>query len=421
MKNVKDKIIEEQIQDLVSNGKIGKHLIASNLYLHVKDINKAHWYFRRSWKKKRVERKFAVYGENNPYFMDYMQALAHVNELQTGFSAGKNPFKSDHALIRTFDDLVQSYWSRTKCEYTKPKQIYLKDIGPAIGDTAITDLTRIDLENVVIDIVESDRLSVAELTISLFKKAIGYACTHKLLMENIAYELNIDFFLDKANRKKKKTRRLALTEKKIGKFFHTVQQFPEQAPLRSQIAIALYMIFGFRKNELLRAKWEDFDPEDRELTVRPTKVGEFDELTVKVLPLLNYLKAQSKGSDYLFPAALNSKTPYLSDGALNKMINKFYGKHRRFHNPLGKAGVPRFTIHDLRRTFTTMGSEEGFKKEVTDRALNHFKEKDERAYNLGRQFKARTKLYKKLADIILPISNLLEQIPEEELDLPMAA
>ena len=50
-------------------------------------------------------------------------------------------------------------------------------------------------------------------------------------------------------------RNVHLSKAEIESLFNVFHQYPAQAPVDNKIAIAMYLIFGSRKSELLKSKW----------------------------------------------------------------------------------------------------------------------------------------------------------------------
>lgn len=201
------------------------------------------------------------------------------------------------------------------------------------------------------------------------------------------------------------------------------------------VTIALYMIFGFRKSELLTAKWEDFDEYEQELTVHPTKTG-CDELTVgipdSVMTIFRFLKENADDSPYILPSTGGAMCGHVSESTLNAMISKFFKTYQTksvcINDPLGDKGVPKFHVHDLRRTFSTLAGDLEIHKWVIELGLNHSPKKGEKPYHHSKRPTERKRMYQALADFILPKTNLLNLIepttgnePPPASALPIAA
>ena len=404
---------EDQIESRVHKGKFGKFYVAKNFYLYVTGKDNAVWRTRFQFQGKRFEKKVAVYGKNNPHFMDYDSAVSKSKAFERILAAGQNPLERTHAAIQTLNDLLANYIESQSCKFEKEQAIYARDIKPALGDKLLVQITRTDLEKSLKLIVNSGRLSIARRALSFFRVLFNYANNNNLIIENVASHLKNKNHAGGAP----KARQVVLTGSEIQKMFTVFQQFPRQVPLRSQIAIALLLIFGVRKCELLSVQWSDLDTTNRELVVRPTKMG-VEQITVKlphsVMSLFTTLKRLSNGSSFIFPTSRSSKSGHLSESTLNAMLSKLFDDYQttvvNFNNPLGRAGVRKFWVHDLRRTFSTMLSAYGIPDVVIERCLNHKKRNSTRPYDQSNRDIERQSVYEMMADIILPLTNLTPKI-----------
>jgi len=407
---------EEQILNSIKRGKKGIFYIAPNVYLQVKDKGKGVWKVRFQFQKKRIEKKLAAYGENNPYFMDYEEAMSKSIEIQRALVAGHNPLERTHTSIENLDQLVDEYLDNHSCKYEKEQQIYKKDIKPTLGERLLTSITRRDLEKLLMTIVKSGRNSIAMKALFFLSGLFGYAALHRLIIENVASHLNVE----KHAGGYPPERQIYLTEVEIENTFKVLQQYPKQAPTSSQIALVFYLIFGFRKTELLSSKWNDFSFDRQEWVVKPTKMGE-EQITIDVpdavMPLFYTLRVLSVGANpFIFPTKRKSKSGHLSESTLNAMLKKFFEEYKTrtvyFNNPLGNIGVRKFWIHDLRRTFTSSANDNEIAQEVTQRCLNHKKRKRLKIYDLSNRQSQRKIVYELMADIVLPLANLEPQLEQ---------
>tara|TARA_B110000211_G_scaffold223011_1_gene272381 strand:- start:837 stop:2141 length:1305 start_codon:yes stop_codon:yes gene_type:complete len=407
---------EEQILNSIKRGKKGVFYVASNVYLKITDKDKGVWKVRFQFQKKRIEKKLAAYGENNPYFMDYEEAITKSIEVQRALAAGHNPLERTHTSIENLDQLVKEYIDNHSCKYEKEQQIYQKDIKPFLGEKLLKDITRRDLEKLLMTIVKGGRNSIAIKALYFLRGLFSYAALHRLIIENVASHLNIE----KHAGGHSPERQIYLSEIEIQNIFKVLQQYPKQAPTSSQIALVFYLIFGFRKAELLSSKWSDFSFERQEWIVKPTKMGE-EQITIDVpnavMPLFYTLRVLSVGATpFLFPTKRKSKSGHLSESTLNAMLKKFFEEYKTrtvyFNNPLGNAGVRKFWIHDLRRTFTSSANDNEISEEVTLRCLNHKKRKRLKIYDLSNRQSQRKIVYELMAEIVLPLANLEPQLEQ---------
>lgn len=405
---------EEAIEEYVEKGKRGRYYVASNIYLKVTGPEIGSWFIRVQYNKKRLEKKVAAYGINNPYLMDYSGAVQKSIEVQRALSAKQNPLERDHVNVFTLNQLYKAYLEISKYKYEKQKSIYAQYFAEDIGQKFLSEITRKDVEDAIKIVVDSGFKSIAIKGLYFLRSLFRYAHLHRFTIENVADHLDVDQHAGGHS----KPRDVYLSEREMSEVFEVFEQYPQQATLDNKIAIALYLIFGSRKSELLKSKWADFDFERRTWTVYPTKMGE-DKLTIDVpetvMPLFWILKARSKlGNPYIFPTKGDSKSGHLSESTLNQMLKKFFGKYKTrsvtIDNPLGKAGVQRFTVRDLRRTFKTSASDNEASDDVTARCLNHKKRKMNKVYDLSSRRSQRKKVYEMMAEIVMPITRFESDI-----------
>jgi integrase len=81
-------------------------------------------------------------------------------------------------------------------------------------------------------------------------------------------------------------------------------------------------------------------------------------LSRQAIGLFNELRALSGDSEFVLPGRSSLKRPF-AHNALNKALAGV------------SFSIPPFTIHDLRRTGSTLLHEKGFASDVVEKALNH--------------------------------------------------
>jgi integrase len=350
--------------------------------------------------------------------MDYTGAVKKSIEVQRALSAEQNPIERDHVNVFTLNQLHRVYLDAINYKYIKQRDVYQRFFERTIGQKNLPDITRKDVENAIKNIVHTGYNSLAIIGLFYLKSLIHYAHLHRHIIEDVADHLDVEKHTEGSS----KPRNVHLSVSEIDKVFHVFEQYPQQATLDNKIAIALYLVFGSRKSELLKSKWSDFDFKRREWTVHPTKMDD-EKLVIDVpklvMPLFWMLKARSKsGNPYIFPTKGNSNSGHLSQSTLNHMLSKFFSQYKTrsvtIDNPLGSAGVQRFTVHDLRRTFKTSASDNAASDEVTERCLSHKKRKGKKVYDLSTRQSERKKVYKMMSKIVMPLTRLESDIKKYE-------
>ena len=122
-------------------------------------------------------------------------------------------------------------------------------------------------------------------------------------------------------------------------------------------ALWLYMLTGARKQELLTAKWEDYNKERRELRFIETKNGEtfYVPLSTPAVEILEQLP-RLEGNPYIFPGIKKGR-PLVN-------IAKPWERVRR------RAGIADVRLHDLRRTVGSWMATNGMTDLLIGKVLN---------------------------------------------------
>lgn len=122
--------------------------------------------------------------------------------------------------------------------------------------------------------------------------------------------------------------------------------------------VALLLMLGCRKRELLDAKWEHIDLDRRTWKIPLSKSGKTRHVPLST-DAIELLKAVPhwKGCPYVLP---NPKT-----------LKPYFDFHEPWHTACRKAGLKNVRIHDLRHTFASNLVNAGHSLFVVSRALGH--------------------------------------------------
>jgi integrase len=403
------RLTEKQIEKRISAGVKQSITIAPNTVLDIHNIGIATFSFRGQIDGERKQFKIGTYGNNGAHFLTIEQAIKKATDMKRLVLEGIDPRWAHYGeTINTTDDLFSSFFATSTCSYEYDKKMYEKYIKPTIGDIKPQLLTAKHLQLVLKNIVDQGRLSIAERSLYLFRSVFSDAFENSIINKNIARKLDPRKHAG-ADMKK---HREALTEMHLKTFFDEARQHPEIFPETTLIALSLLLIFGFRKMELLAAKWSDIDWEQQELHIwvdrSKNKLAIAVPLPDCTIPLFQRLKEVAMYSDYIFPSRRRGNTPHLHDSTLNAAINNLFGKNKRNkayqEDILGKLGVPYFYAHDLRRTFRTLLPKFDTPEKVCESCLNHKPRGISAVYNRYKYLNQRRNAHDKMAKVILPLA-----------------
>jgi integrase len=190
----------------------------------------------------------------------------------------------------------------------------------------------------------------------LLKRLFDYAMTAGLTATNPVMALPMRHV------HRARSRDRALAPQEIGVFLKAVMT--SNVRRQFKVALRLILLTLVRKSELMLARWEHVDVEKAEwhIPAENSKTGKphIVYLSPQALALFAELRSLAGGSELVLPGR----------GSLNKPF-----AHNAMNNALKVAlrgqDIPAFTIHDLRRTASTLLHEHGWPADVVEKALNH--------------------------------------------------
>lgn len=265
------------------------------------------------------------------------------------------------------------------------------------------DINEIEILNFVENVkYKTPKRQIAKLLLAIFKKAITYKQTTKII-ENPAQIIKsgeIEFA-------KPTPRDRIITDAELIELFKLLNKSKNQT-----LATAMKLLFmlGVRKNELLKAEWSEFDFENAvwQLPAERSKNGKSIKIPLsnQVIDLLKSLpKNRSK---FIFRSFNKNNNSPIDASTLNVYINNLIK-----NNSIIKESI---TPHDTRRYVRTTLSQilDGdivSKQYIAERVLNHdlklpgVSQKILKTYLIDDFFKERKSALNKLADYITSITN----------------
>ena len=266
-----------------------------------------------------------------------------------------------------------------------------KGFFPEFGDRLLKDITAVDVQLVVYRKRDGGHPAAAICLRNTIKRMYDYAVeTHCALINPAA--MVATKYIGKAVRRKRH-----LPPKEIREFLQTIYR----SNIRRQFKLAFHIILLtlVRKSMLLLATWDEIDFGTGEWTIPKehvkAKKGEEHEHVVymsrQVAAMFRELKALAGGSRFVLPGRGKLNQPFAKN-ALNKALEGL------------TFDMEPFTIHDQRRTASTLlnehASENGWSKDVIEKALSHEKVGIAGVYNRAEYAKQRKKMLQWWADYV---------------------
>ncbi len=253
---------------------------------------------------------------------------------------------------RFFREIV----AKDRKSVTIPRRYFDKSILPAIGAKPVRDVTTEDVRAIIWRKKDEGFDAAAGEIRGVLKRLFDYALTAGLATINPVLALPMRHV------HKAKSRERALSPDEIRGFLKAAFE----SNIRRQFKIGLHLILltMVRKSELLLARWEhvDFEQAEWHIPAEHSKTGKAHIvfLSRQSLALFKELQALAGGSALVMPGRGSLTKPF-AHNAINTALKV----------ALRGQDIPAFTVHDLRRTASTLLHENGWASDVVEKALNH--------------------------------------------------
>jgi integrase len=275
-------------------------------------------------------------------------------------AAEKQQRKTGRAAATTVSDfgerLFREIVAKDRKDVTIPRRYFDRCILPAIGAKQVSEVTADDVRTIIWKKKDEGFDAAAGQIRGVLKRLFDYAMTCGLAAGNPVGALPMRH----VHRAKPRERALSPTE--IRCFLKAA--FESNIRRQFKVALHLVLITLVRKSELLLARWEHVDldkaewqiPAQHSKTAKPHVVY----LSTQAVSMFRELKALASGSELVLPSRSSLTRPFAHNSINDALKVALKGQD-----------IPAFTIHDLRRTASTLLHENGWQSDVVEKALNH--------------------------------------------------
>ncbi len=295
---------------------------------------------------------------------------------------------------RSFGDFAESWFSKAPmADSTRAmrRAIYDRDIEPVWKNRLLTELLPEDLRAHCARIVDRGAPATAIHVRDIVKQIFGFAILHGEKVANPADEVGpaaIATFVPR-------DRSLSPAEIRI-----MLKQLDQIATLPTiRLGMRLFLLTMVRKSELQDATWDEVDfenalwsiPKERMKRSRAHNVY----LSRQALDIMVALKTCAGNSRYLLPSRYDADAP-MSRATFNRVTYSVVERAKAERLPLAP-----FTVHDLRRTGSTLLNELGFNSDWIEKCLAHEDGRSSRGvYNKAEYEHQRRHMMQEWADLL---------------------
>ncbi|EGI4732986.1 tyrosine-type recombinase/integrase [Escherichia coli] len=265
-----------------------------------------------------------------------------------------------------------------------------RDILPVLGNKMMAEITTSMVRDLCDRIVERGGRATAVQAREIISSVYRHANDRGHGLFNPAADIkpsSIAIF---------KPRERTLTPEEIGLFFRTLDAIGAMGTMK--MALKLVLITMVRKGEFTNATWDEIDFKKWTWTI-PSDRMKGSRAHVIYLPkqaqdILVGLQMCAGGSEYLVPGRYNFRKP-LSNAALNSLIDRTV----KIINEDGEH-IQGFTVHDMRRTASTLLHEAGYPSDWIEKALAHEQKGVRAVYNKAEYARQRAYMLQQWSDMI---------------------
>ena len=356
-------------------------LDCDGLALYIDPNGSKHWHFRYSWQKKQIRISLGTYP-----VVDLKLARTLRHDAKTQLAKGIDPREERKACQKeelpdnqpTFAEFAQKWQifrlrklghdqSTHRQSTVRQLRRYMeKDILPALGHMALTDIARSDVIKVIRGIESRGALTIAAKCRSWLNELFRHALIEGLIPSNPASDLDI-IALPKPPAKHNPF----LKMEELPEFLAALTDYPgyEQAKL----GIQLLFLTGVRTGELRQAEPHQFDLENALWRIPAHMVKQL-KMTVRtssgVVP--PYLVPLSRQAVKIIQRLLAAKYPWQKYLLCHQYNPNEIISENTLNYGLRRIGYKdRLTGHGIRATLSTALNELGYNKDWIEAQLSH--------------------------------------------------
>jgi integrase len=238
------------------------------------------------------------------------------------------------------------------------RSIWERELVPIWRNRLLTEITPGDLREHCLRIVDRGAPATAR---DILKQIYGFAILHGEKIANPADDVgpaSIATFRPKDR---------SLSPSEIRVLFRMIEKVATLPTIR--LGMKFYLLSMLRKSELQDAVWDEVDFENAVWSIPKERMKRSKAhnmyLSAQMLDILIALKTCAGNSRYLLPSRYDADAP-MSRATFNRVTYSVVEQAKLEGLPL-----ERFTVHDLRRTGSTLLNELGFNSDWIEKCLAH--------------------------------------------------
>ena len=360
-------LTDTALKNLKSKDKTYKIADRDGMYAQIKTTGTIVFRFDYRLHGRRETLTLGQYGRDG---ITLSEARERCIDARKAVKAGQSPAQEKQrekrrlSTARTFGEWGEQYFKEAKiAQSTKEmrRHIYDRDIAPTWKNRLLSEVAPDDLRALCNKVKERGAPATAIHVRDIVKQIFVFAILQgdKVLnpADSVAPSSIATFEI----------RDRALTPSEIRIAFRLIERVATMPTIR--LGLKLILLTMVRKSELLEATWNEFDFENRVWSIPKERMKKSKPhnvyLSDQSIDILIALKTCAGNSRYLLPSRYDADEP-MCRVVFNRVTAAIAKIARDDDLPLAP-----FTVHDLRRTASTLLNEVGFNSDWIEKCLAH--------------------------------------------------
>lgn len=311
--------------------------------------------------------------------------------IDPSFAKRENKRQASLRAENTFESVAREWHSNHKERLSDKYAANLikrleQDIFPSLGLRPISEISAVELLGVIKKIEKRGALEISRRMLQACGQVFKYAIATGLAERNIAADIA------GALKPMVRTHYAAIETKEIPAFLQTLERNDARLYQQTRNAVRLLMMTFVRTNELIQARWEEFDLERQEWVIPAERMKmrkpHVVPLSRQAVAILKQQKELTERWGWVFPNQVRPQKPMSNNTVLTALKRLGYEK--------------RMTGHGFRAlAMSTIKEQLGYRHEVVDRQLAHaVGNKTDRAYDRAQFLDDRKKMMQHWSDYL---------------------
>ncbi|WP_348696459.1 tyrosine-type recombinase/integrase [Duganella fentianensis] len=322
----------------------------TGLRLSVTKGGRKFWFWRYTFDGRKRAAKIGEYPAT-----DLAAARKRASEMRSMLDQGKDAQASRDELkaMPSFTEFTEREYMpmarQTKRSHKDDAHRLKNHLLPRFGHKKLSEITTREIQAFIGEVAKSRSPATANRILSLLARMLKLATIWGIIEKNPCYGI--------AKFREQRTRERFLTRDEIARLFQAMEGDRHSYGVAG---IKFLLLTGLRRNEALRAKWEQVDLGRGLMHLPQTKSGKSRHIVLSAHARMLLEELPSRGhSQWIFPGKnLADDLPvYNIDKCLQRLLEK--------------AGIERMRVHDLRHTYASVMAQNGVSLFVIQSALGH--------------------------------------------------